>query len=77
LRLWFSRGAQRISAGSLDYGDDLVEARITAQFIPARIEAKITVCWTDRDHCDLFKLLERLITLASPCINEHQVNDEF
>jgi len=34
-----------LSAGSLCCGNDLVEALITAQRIPARIEAEIAVCW--------------------------------
>jgi hypothetical protein len=33
----------RLSAGSLGCGNDLVEALITAQRIPARIEAQIAV----------------------------------
>jgi len=33
----------RLSAGSLGCGNDLVEARITAQIIPARIELEIAV----------------------------------
>jgi hypothetical protein len=31
-------------AGSLGRGNDFVEALVTAQIIPARVEAKITVC---------------------------------
>jgi hypothetical protein len=38
-----------LSAGSLGCGDDLLEALITAQRIPARIEAEIAVCWASRD----------------------------
>jgi hypothetical protein len=38
--------AERIllSAGSLGCGNDFVEAWVTAQRIPARIEAEIAVC---------------------------------
>jgi hypothetical protein len=34
-----------LSAGSLGCGNDLVEARIAAQRVPARIEAEIAVGW--------------------------------
>jgi hypothetical protein len=33
----------RLSAGSLGCGNDFVEALVTAQRIPARVEAKVTV----------------------------------
>jgi hypothetical protein len=33
-----------LSTGSLSCGNDFVEALITAQIIPARIEAEIAVC---------------------------------
>jgi hypothetical protein len=44
---------------ALGCGNDLVEALITAQRIPARIEAEIAVCRTSRDLRDNFELLER------------------
>jgi hypothetical protein len=34
----------KLSAGSLGCGNDFVEAWVTAQRIPARIEAEIAVC---------------------------------
>jgi hypothetical protein len=37
-------GCKGLPAGRLGCGDDLVEALITAQIIPARIEPKIAVC---------------------------------
>jgi len=44
------------SAGSFGYGNDLVEALITAQRIPARIKAQIAVGWARRDLRDNFPL---------------------
>jgi hypothetical protein len=43
-----------LSAGSPGCGNDLVEALITAQRIPARIEAEITICQASRDFRDNF-----------------------
>jgi len=63
------------SLRSLGCGDDLVEARITAQRIPARIEAQIVVCRASRDFRNTFELLERAVTLAGPRVNEGQVRD--
>jgi hypothetical protein len=37
------RSRDELSTGSLGCGDDLIKARITAQIIPARIEAEIAV----------------------------------
>jgi hypothetical protein len=50
-----------LSAGSLGCGDDLVEALITAQRIPARIEAEIAVCRSSWDRHDNFELLAKLL----------------
>jgi len=61
-------------AGSLGCGDDLVEAPITAQIIPARIKAKIALCGCisgKRRH--FFELLERSVALARPRVNQRQV----
>jgi hypothetical protein len=58
-KVFASRRRGRLSAGSFGCGDDLVEARITAQRIPARIEAQIAVGYASRDRRDSFKLLER------------------
>jgi hypothetical protein len=44
------------SAGSFSCGNDLVEARIAAQIIPAWIEAEVAVCWARRDLRDNFPL---------------------
>jgi hypothetical protein len=38
-----------LSAGSFSCGNDLGEALVTAQRIPARIEAEIAVLWASRD----------------------------
>jgi hypothetical protein len=48
-----------LSAGSFGCGNNLVEARITAQIIPARIETQIAICWASGDRGDSFELLER------------------
>jgi len=47
------------SAGGFGCGNDLVEALITSQIIPARIEAQIAAGWASRDLRDNFELLER------------------
>ena len=47
-------------AGSPGCGDDLVEALITAQRIPAWIEAEIAVCRASRNRRDNFELLEHV-----------------
>jgi hypothetical protein len=52
------------SAGSFGCGNDLVEALVTAQSIPARIETEIAVCAAVRDRCDNFELLERDVPCA-------------
>jgi hypothetical protein len=44
--------SDELFAGGLGCGNDLVETRITAQVIPARIEAEIAVCRAVRDRCD-------------------------
>ena len=59
-----------LSAGSLGCGNDLVEALITAQRIPAWIELEIAVGWTGRDLGDNFELLERAVALAGPRVNQ-------
>jgi hypothetical protein len=70
-----------LSAGSLGRGNDLVEALISAQRIPARIEAEIAVCHASgvchgsRDFCDNFELFERAVPLASPRVNQRQIGN--
>ena len=68
---------KQLSARTLGCGNDLVEALITAQIIPARIEAEIAVCRAGRDRRDNFELLERAIALAGPRVNQRQVGDEL
>jgi hypothetical protein len=51
--------SDELSAGGLGCGNDLVEAFIPAQIMPARIEAEIAVRRAVRDCCDNFELLER------------------
>src|SRR4029453_15696311 len=66
----------KLSAGSLGCGNDPVEALITAQRIPARIEAEIAVCRAQsgkRRHS--FELLECAVTLASPRVNQCQIGN--
>jgi hypothetical protein len=64
----------KLSAGSLGCGNDLVEAFITAQRIPARIEAEIAICRPQSgNRCDNFELLERSVLLACPRVNQRQV----
>ena len=65
----------RLPADSLRCGNDLVEARVTAQIIPARIEAQITVGWAVRDRCDTFKLLQCAVALAGPRVNQREIGD--
>jgi len=50
-----------LSAGSLGCGNDLVEALITAQRIPARIKAEIAVSRTSRELRDNFEFLQRAV----------------
>src|SRR6266542_6010668 len=64
-----------LSAGSSGCGNDLVEALITAQRIPAGIEAEIAVCRASRDRRDNFQLLQRAVALARPRVNQRQVCD--
>jgi hypothetical protein len=64
-----------LSAGSFGCGDDFVEARITAQIIPARIQEEIAVIRSTRDRCDNFELLERALALAGPRVNQRQVEN--
>jgi len=65
-----------LSAGTFGCGDDLVEALVTAQIIPARIEAEIAVCWgTPRHLRHNFQLLQRAVALARPRVNQRQVRD--
>jgi len=49
----------RLSGGRFGCGNDLVEAFVTAQRIPARIEAEIAVGWASWDLRDNFESLER------------------
>jgi len=51
----------RLFAGSSGCGNDFVEARITAQRIPARIKAQIALGWASRswDRRDNFESLNR------------------
>ena len=53
-------------AGGLGCGDNFVEARITAQIIPARIQEEIAVSRhsLSGNRCDDFKLFERAVALA-------------
>src|SRR5215471_8407369 len=67
--------ARELSAGSLGCGDDFVEARITAQIIPARIQEEIAVSRCQRvswDCRNFFELLESAVALACPCVNQRQ-----
>jgi hypothetical protein len=66
-----------LSASRLGCSNDFSEALITAQRIPARIEAEIAVCRrrVSRDRRDNFELLERAVALARPRVNEGQVRD--
>src|SRR5262249_23072215 len=60
---------------SLSCGDDFVEALITAQIIPARIQEEIAVCRCQRvswDYRNFFELLEGAVALACPCVNQCQ-----
>src|SRR5437763_13462134 len=67
-----------LSAGSLGRGDDLVEARIAAQIVPAWIQEEIAVCrhfgisW---DRRNFFELLERAVGLACPRVNQRQIGN--
>jgi hypothetical protein len=49
----------RLSAGGLGCGDDFVEARITAQRIPARIELEIPVEFPERANAELQSAIRR------------------
>jgi hypothetical protein len=62
-----------LSARSLGCGNDFVEARVTAQIIPARIEAEVAVCRAGRNRRDRFKLIERFAALACPRVNQCQI----
>ena len=63
--------SDELFAGSLGSSDDPVEARITAQRIPARIEAQIAIRWGSPGHRrDNFELLQRAVALARPRINQ-------
>src|SRR6266542_2762175 len=70
--------ADELSAGSLGCGNDLVEALITAQRIPAWIEAEIAVCrhYEPAEHSwdcrNFFELLERAVALARPRVHQRQ-----
>ena len=67
-----------LPAGRLSCGDDFVEPRITAQIIPARIQAEVAVGYAVRDHCDVFKLFERVVALAGPCVDKSfRVNEKW
>ena len=55
----------RLSAGGLGGGNDFVEARVTAQRIPARIQEEIAVCRRiSGKGRNFFQLLKRAVTLA-------------
>jgi hypothetical protein len=69
------RRSLSLSAGSLGFGNDLVEALITAQRIPPRIEAEIAVLRAVRDCRDNFELLERSVALAGPRVNQRQTGN--
>jgi len=64
-------------AGGCGGGDDVVEALITAQIIPAWIKLEIAVGWTGRDRRDNFELLERAVALTRLRVNQRQVDDEL
>ena len=57
-------------AGSLGCGNNLIEALIAAQIIPAGIEAEIAVCrhsiFDSGNRRDNLELLERAVALAVP-----------
>src|SRR5205823_14583435 len=69
------RGGDELSAGSLGCGNDLVEALIPAQIIPARIQAEIAVCRASGDRRDNFELIEGAVALAGPRVNQRQVGN--
>ena len=70
-----SRNSCLLFARSFGCGDDLVEARITAQIIPAGVEAEIAIRRAVRNRRDSFKLLERGVALARPGVNQRQVGN--
>src|SRR5689334_867478 len=77
--LWCKQGDE-LSARGLGCDNDFVEARICAQIIPAGIETEIAVCryrsHSSWDCHDFFELLERMVALASPRVNQRQVGDQ-
>src|SRR4029450_5777785 len=67
-----------LSASGFGCGNDLVEARVTAQRIPAGIEAQIAVGWGSPWHLrDNFELLQRTVALGRPRVNQRQVGDKI
>ena len=56
--------------------DDFLEARITAQRIPPRIETKIAIGWAGRYFRDDFELFNRSLVLAGPRENQGKVGHE-
>jgi hypothetical protein len=52
---------EELSAGSFGCGNDLVETRVTAQRIPAWIEAEIAVGWASRGLRGNFEFLHRAV----------------
>jgi hypothetical protein len=64
-----------LSAGSFGCGNDFVEARVTAQIIPARIETEIAVGRTARNRRDNFELLQRTVALACPRVDQRQIGN--
>src|SRR2546428_9583078 len=56
--------------------DDFFEARIAAQRIPRRIEAKFAVAGASWDFRDYFQLLNRERRLIGPRINQGEVADQ-
>src|SRR5207249_493279 len=75
-----SRSSKELSAGGFGCGNDLVEAFVTAQRIPARIEKEIAVCDCimpdSRKGRDFFELLERAVVLAGPRVNQRQIGNQ-